>query len=294
MNKNYLWILAIGLIVLMLVMNKPSDTPKEMKKLAGPGGVVITRTVSPSYVLGGQTFTIRYTFSSFTSNYGGILTESIPTGFTINTASFLNTMDVFSKKVTGQLIEMPFTGTANGQYIQFTITAGTSSGTLSGGKVDWSSGAGTETLPSANLQVCLNHNSFSCSSGNVYYYDSCSHIQEVKETCTANACGAWAADTCSGLTVQHSRTCYTVSCPTTACQQNAYTDTQTVTSAAHSTNGLCTWQCSSGICQQNTPADTSYNGKVENSELLTYITLWVSNSVTNPQLLDAITVWVTS
>lgn len=45
-----------------------------------------------------------------------------------------------------------------------------------------------------------------------------------------------------------------------------------------------------GACSNQ--ADSNSNCKIENSELLNYITAWINGSVTNPQLLSTISIWV--
>ena len=149
MNKNTIWIIIGVLILIVFVWNTNTETKKEI----GPNQAILTRIISPTSTAPSGEFTIKYTISSATGNYGGILTEVIPIGFTINSASFVSNMDVFSKKITGQVIEMPFAGSANGQYIEYKLTAGSASVTLSQGKVDWGIGAGTDVLPSQTLTV---------------------------------------------------------------------------------------------------------------------------------------------
>ncbi len=50
--------------------------------------------------------------------------------------------------------------------------------------------------------------------------------------------------------------------------------------------------CTAKVC--NTAADADCDGKVVNQELLNYISLWISNTVSNSQLLTSITAWINS
>lgn len=71
MNKNYLWVLGIGLIILVLVMNKP-EVPKEMKKMAGETAQITQTQTSSGYqkwISNSRRYTQEFTTpSGFTSS----------------------------------------------------------------------------------------------------------------------------------------------------------------------------------------------------------------------------------
>jgi len=289
-KKDKTVIIVIGVAIAIIFLLSQQGGLKE----AGPQGERVTRTVSPSSTVPGGEFTIRYTIGGASQPYGGIIYETIPSGYSVKQNSFnKQSLTGFDGQMNGQVFEIVLVGSINGGWGEYKLIAGSTSASLTNGRIEWGgSSAPPDVLPPSTLTVCSSQSTFSCNAGDVYWYDGCGTIESVKESCTPQPCTSYGASTCSGLSIEKTRTCYTSTCVTDACSQSSTVETLADTTAPNSNNGVCAWQCNAGACQQNTPADTGYDGAVNNQDLLSYIGLWISNSITNQDLLSAITAWV--
>jgi len=93
---------------------------------------------------------------------------------------------------------------------------------------------------------CMPHDSYSCYNNDVYWYDSCSVIEEKKEECY-KSCSGWGSNYCKDGDVYHSRTCYNTGCSGNSCYSNSYTSESKVAD--------CSQGCSGGSCLSCTSQD---------------------------------------
>lgn len=243
------WILIIAVVVLMAI--------SQNEKKNASAGLDATRTFSSSEVVAGNT--LIATYHPTTLNYFAII-EDVPVGWQ-------------PSKALSPDGKVRATGDGTDITITWTAPATTGSAIFTGQYFVYPD-VNYTSFTSQTLQVCSNHASSACDGGHVYWYTSCSDKQDLKQSCTANACTSFGATFCTSLTVQKSRTCYTAGCSAAACTNTPYTDTQTETTAPYSSSGLCAWQCSGGACQQNTAADTNYNGCVADIEFPIAVSNW--------------------
>jgi len=175
--KKLLMILALFLMMSGIVM-----------------GQTLTRTVTPSSVDTGEIFTITYTVTGTSGTYGGLIYENIPSGYAVQMNSFSSTTSFFDGQMNGQVFEMMFAGRYEGNTASFNLLAGPSSSTLTNGRVEWSSGGGTDNLPVGTLTITSGGGS--CTSSWAYTsWGACtSSCTQTRTATDSNNCGTTAPD----------------------------------------------------------------------------------------------------
>ena len=263
MNKTFIVVAVVAIIAIMLFSGG------QKQGAAGAVTRVLPATVAPN-----TNVQITVQLAQTLTNYFIIVRENIPSGWTYvsggtqdgtQVKGFLSHIGASSMTYT---IRSPASGTATvtGTY-QFSDDA-----------------APQNTIGQSSIQVCTTHSSYSCTSGKVYWFNSCNQQEDIKQDCGVDSCDAYGAATCNSLVVERSRQCYTKGCSGNACIQTQFTDRQTM--------ATCTWRCTAAACMKNSKADSNANGAVSDAELLAYANQWISNTVTDSDLLQAAAVWL--
>ena len=243
--------IGAGLVVLLFIMNG------QWGGKDASAGLEATRSFSADYIGPGET--IVATYHPTTPNYFAIL-ETVPAGWAAD-----KTVSPDGKiRTSADGGDITITWTAPGAVGQATFT----------GQYFTTPDEEWTNFPQNTLGVCGHQSSSQCSGGDRYWYDTCGHIESIREDCVAAGCDAWSAMACNGFTIQQSRTCYTGGCTADVCQSTPNTETQTATSAPNTDSGVCRWQCANGVCGQNTAADTNYDGCVHDTEFPVSVNNW--------------------
>lgn len=271
MDKKIITVIGVVALLLLVVFNQ--QTAKETKKIS-PAGAVVARTL-PAKVQPDTNMTVTVGVSGVTGDYFAVLRENIPTGWTYVSGGQLETGQVKG-----------IASTLTGPALTFVLNApsSTATSTFSGTYQFTDDTTAKVTGGSTTVKVCSIHTSTQCYDNDEYWYDSCLDRETLKTDCGVNSCDSYEADYCSGLNVNHDRTCYTRGCTANACFVTPYDETQTIET--------CTWRCTSGSCMRNSAADTNNDGVVGDTELLAYANTWLVGTVTDMDLLTAAGVWL--
>lgn len=253
--KDKKTILIIGAI-LVVVLFSSNFGDKQASAGLEASMILSADTVSP-----GESITITY--HPNTMNYLSLILD-VPTGWIADkTASpdgkIRTTADGSDAVITWTAPLQPSTDMFTGQYV---ISPDT----------DWTNFQGKVVV------ICSPHADYRCSLGDVYWRDSCGNFQEIKEDCPdiGEVCSVYGPSFCDPLsdTIKHERTCTTSSCDTTYCDYTELPEINIDVDAPNSDNGVCLWSCLGNACEQNTPADSNYDGCVADSEFPSAVYNW--------------------
>ena len=268
MNKNTGIIIGVVVVLLVIMFAKApgKETPAETQtRKEATAGLEATRVWSggsgPMHVIAGQTVTATY--DNIAAGYMGVI-EDPPTGWTSSPVP--ESPDGRVRFTSDYGTDFIMTWTAPATLGDYTFT-----GEFFVDPDDY-----WTPFSSDIISVCSNHAYSQCYTGDRYWYTStpCDDLQDLRQTCTPNSCGAYGSYYCSALTIQYDRTCYTEGCSADTCTNTPWTDTNTVTFAPNSISGVCVWSCTGGACDQNTAGDTNYDGCVHDTEFPPAVNDW--------------------
>jgi len=229
---------------------------KESKKTAS-AGLSAARTFSAGTVAPGAS--IVATYSPESPNYFGLI-EDVPVGWTPS-----KTVSPDGRVRTA----------ADGDPITITWTAPATTGSyVFGGEYFVNPDTEYTNFPTDTIDVCTSQDYSACVGTDRYWYTSCDDLQTLREGCVQTPCESYGANFCTSLTIEHTRTCYTLGCSADTCTNTPYDDTETVTSAPNSASGICAWSCTNGACDQNTAGDTNFDGCVSDPEFPVAVDNW--------------------
>jgi len=151
----------------------------------------------------------------------------------------------------------PYSGTGTQETCTATLPAGTYYAMVNkyGGSGTYQIQAGYSNCSS----TCSSHYSYSCYSNDVYWYNSCSQREGLKQDCGDSSCGGWGSNYCKNGDVYYSRACNDRGCSSSACYSTTRTDEQLVQSCGG--NGCTSSTCNAGLNV------TSYTDSIENDFL---------------------------
>ena len=89
---------------------------------------------------------------------------------------------------------------------------------------------------------CESHAFSQCYDGDIYWYDSCGELDEIKLECGNSSTGEWGGAYCSGNNVVESRTNYERGCSGNYCYSLPWTETNVLET--------CAYGCSAGECNE--------------------------------------------
>ena len=138
---NWIYV-ALILVVIFVVMS--NQKPKEIKKMAGPDGATITRSITPASVAPNGVFTVTVTVTKGTSDLSGVIYETIPSGFTLESSPppySIGLQGVIDKNTNP--IQAPFLLLDSSGTFNYKVKAGSSSQNAAG-NIDWALPSGKQ------------------------------------------------------------------------------------------------------------------------------------------------------
>jgi hypothetical protein len=266
MAKNTKTFLIMGAIIVAFLLFSGKIN---IFNMAVTSGATVTREITATNP--GQAVTVKLSFNGASGKFGGIVSETIPSGFIVSgiTAQVLGASGSASGKLTGQLYEIAFAGDniAN-PSVTYTLTSPSTAGTypLTGTFAFAEGGPSGSISGAASIILCS---------------PNCNDIGNV---CTGLSFGNGCGGTCTGTKA------LVCTRPTNLCTQP-----NTVSAGCLVAPSGAQKTCDgSWAVTQKTIADTDCNNAVSNTELLIHIQKWIGNTATNTELLSVITAWVSS
>ena len=165
-SKKLLWIIG-GIALIIVIMN--GNNFKLNNTQVVTGSETMTRT-SNSQVNAGSTFDVTYTAVGATGQWGATIIEDV-TGCT---PAYKETLFIHD------------TGDANTKSV--TYTAPSSGSCTFTGNYQFGSQS-IKTFTSKTVTICTSHSSYACDSGDVYWFNSCSVKEDLKQDCAAGCSG---------------------------------------------------------------------------------------------------------